>query len=308
MTRIAVIGVPFHSGGRTDGVAGGIAALRQADLIGDLGALGHEILDRGDVPLPTPDPTRDPWTRVVDPAGLSTMVGRVADRVHHAIATGAFPLVIGGDCPILLGGLIGSGAQGLLHVDGHEDAYAPEQSPTGASADSEVAFALGLAPLSWDAELRRAQPLVRPGHLAIVGARDRPDLDRHGVASLGGTCFLRDDRQVAADATGVTRGAVDRLSSAPGGFWLHLDWDVLSNDEIGSVIFPRDGGVTWDDLATVILTALASPSCRGWSAGTYDPDLDPDGADAARIVAFVTRALDALDERPRTHGGSGAHG
>ena len=95
----------------------------------------------------------------------------------------------------------------------------------------------------------------------------------------------------------VTRRPWIASAARPGGFWLHLDWDVLSNEEIGSVIFPLGGGITWSDLATVIGTALSNPSCRGWSAGTYNPDLDPDGADAARIVAFVSRALDVLDGR-----------
>ena len=30
---------------------------------------------------------------------------------------------------------------------------------------------------------------------------------------------------------------------------------------------------------------------------TYNPDLDPDGADAVTIVEFLTQALSALDER-----------
>jgi len=43
--------------------------------------------------------------------------------------------------------------------------------------------------------------------------------------------------------------------------------------------------------------ALADPVCRGWSAGTYNPDLDPDGTDALRIVRFLTEASSALDDR-----------
>ena len=226
------------------------------------------------------------------------MIRAVVHETREAVERRSFPLVVGGDCPILLGGLMGSAASGLLHVDGHEDAYPPADSPTGDSADSEVGFALGLAPFSWDAALATSQPLVEPAGLAILGVRDLPDLDRHRVPSLRGRCFLRDDREVRADPAAVARDAVDRIEASRGGFWIHLDWDVLSNDEIGSVIFPRDGGISWSDLAVVIETALVNPFCRGWSAGTYNPDLDPDGADAARIVAFVIRALDALDRRP----------
>jgi arginase len=300
-----MIGVPFHSGGRRGGVAGGVGALRRAGLLGALREAGHAVDDHDDVPLPDPDPRRDPATRVVAPLGLSAMTHAVAERVRVAVAGGDFPLVIGGDCPILLGALLGTGAEGLVHVDGHEDAYTPVESPTGDGADSEIAFALGLAGFSWDPALADRQPLLTAERLAIVGARDLPDLERNGVASLRGRCLLLDDREVHADPASASRQAIGRLGD--GGFWLHLDWDVLSNDEMGSVIFPLTGGLTWGDLTTVIRTALTHPSCQGWSLSTYDPDLDPDGADAARIVAFLTRAVDALDG-PRTHGGSGPDG
>ena len=49
-------------------------------------------------------------------------------------------------------------------------------------------------------------------------------------------------------------------------------------------------------------TALAEPSCRGWSVGTYNPDLDPDGTDAVRIVEFLTQALSVLDDREERTG------
>jgi hypothetical protein len=48
---------------------------------------------------------------------------------------GRFPLLIGGDCPVILGALAalqdGAGGPGLLFVDGHEDAWPPRASPAG---------------------------------------------------------------------------------------------------------------------------------------------------------------------------------
>lgn len=279
------------------GVARGVGALRAAGLVSALRLGGHHVLDQGDVALPPPVATRDPASRVVNPAGLSALVRAVDAAVTQARAVGSFPVVLGGDCPMLLGGLTATPGAGLLHVDGHEDAYTPEESPTGDSADSEIAFALGLAVFSWDAALMVRQPMVEERHLVLVGQRDLPDLERHGVASLGSRCTLFDATAVHAAPEVVASKAVGQAREALGGFWLHLDWDVLSNEEIGSVIFPRPGGLTWSDLATVMAVALAEPTCRGWSVGTYNPDLDPDGADAVRIVQFLTQALSVLDER-----------
>jgi arginase len=46
-------------------------------------------------------------------------------------------------------------------------------------------------------------------------------------------------------------------------------------------------GLTWAELTTVTRTALEADGCRGWSIGVYNPDLDPEGRDAQRIVAYL---------------------
>jgi arginase len=297
--RIGIIGVPSQSGGRPVGVARGVGALRAAGLVHTLRASGHDVEDLGDVVLPLPDPARDPFSHVVDPDGLSALVRAVDAAVRSARARGAFPLVLGGDCPMLLGCLRAvrdvDGPLGLLHVDGHEDAYPPERSPTGDSADSEIAFALGHAPMSWDPELAAEQPWLAEDRLVLLGQRDRPDLERHGVASLADRCTLIDAAEVREDPASAAERALERLGSEP--FWFHLDWDVLANEEMGAVIFPREGGLTWDDLDAVARAGLGRPTCAGWDAGTYNPDRDPDGTHATRIVGFLADALHALVPR-----------
>lgn len=75
------------------------------------------------------------------------------------------------------------------------------------------------------------------------------------------------------------------------GWWLHLDVDVLARSELTSQRVPGDedseGGLTWTQLTAVLRVALAVGACRGWSIAIYDPDQDPDGSDARRIVQLV---------------------
>jgi len=52
----------------------------------------------------------------------------------------------------------------------------------------------------------------------------------------------------------------------------------------------RPAGLTWADLTTLTRTALRADGCRGWSVGVYNPDLDPDGVDAKRIVSYLVAA------------------
>jgi arginase len=49
------------------------------------------------------------------------------------------------------------------------------------------------------------------------------------------------------------------------------------------------GGLTWQQLAELVVSALRSRGCAGWSLSVYNPDLDPDRSAARRIVEFVTQ-------------------
>jgi len=194
-----------------------------------------DVHDYGDVALPSPSSERDAETHIIDPQGLGEMVARVRDTVALILDDGNLPLVIGGDCPLLLGCLAAADRRdrlGLLFVDGHEDAYLPEQSSTGEAADMELAFALGIADASWSSELNHLLPLVEPTDVRILGARDADILRAEGVPSLGDRIELADGIRLAADPEGIVESA---CASLPDPWWFHLDLDVLSTDALPAV-------------------------------------------------------------------------
>jgi arginase len=291
---IAVLGVPWNSAGTADGVAGAPAALRGSGLIQALERRAT-VMDHGDVELRAPSPERDGVTRVIDPDGLRSLLGAVRDGVSEILAAGRFPLVIGGDCPVLLGCLaaIGGEARGLLFVDGHEDAYPPERSPTGEAADMELGFALGVVDTPWWPELAAISPLVQSRHTRVLGPRDRATLEEDHVPSIADRVPIVDAAEVASDPAGVTRTAVESLDRP---WWFHLDLDVLSSEALAAVDYPQDDGLEWRELAIVAETALAAGPV-GWDVTIYNPDLDPDRIHAQRIVRFLADAIGALAPR-----------
>ena len=81
------------------------------------------------------------------------MIGQVRDAVAAVRGSGRFPLLVGGDCPVILGALAAlqadRGRPGLLFVDGHEEAWPPRLSPTGEAADCELGLASPRQPVRW---------------------------------------------------------------------------------------------------------------------------------------------------------------
>jgi arginase len=218
MRTIGLLGVPTNSAGKIDGVVHGPVVLREVGLVDALHRHA-KVHDYGDVTLPDPSPTRDSRSHVIDPGGLDALVARVRDAVAPILDHGHLPLVIGGDCPLVLGCLAASSGRervGLLFVDGHEDAYLPVQSSTGEAADMELAFALGMADASWSRELSTLLPLVAPADVRILGARDADLLRAEGVASLRDRVALVDGERLAADPARIAAAACASVPR-PGG-------------------------------------------------------------------------------------------
>lgn len=295
MRTIGLVGVPTNSAGTISGVARAPTTLREVGLVDAL-RQHTDVHDYGDVTLRDPSPERDPVTHLIDHHGLIAMVTRVREAVTSILDNGHFPLVIGGDCPLLLGCLAAAKnlkRMGLLFVDGHEDAYLPVQSSTGEAADSELAFALGMADASWSPELAAVLPLVAPADVRILGARDAGLLRAEGVASLGDRIPLVDGDHLPAEPDVATAEAVSHL---PDPWWFHLDLDVLSTEALPAIDYPQPGGLGWNELSVVVTTAMdANPT--GWDITIYNPDLDPERIHARRIVDFIRSAIAIDDSR-----------
>ncbi|MEO9362611.1 MAG: arginase family protein [Nitrososphaera sp.] len=295
--QLAVLGVPTNSAGKKSGVANAPCALRKAGLLRALGH-SHPAFDKGDVAFATPSTKRDPHSGIIAYGSLVSMVKQVRSSVGRILGEGGFPLVIGGDCPVLLGCLAASvdafSKTGLLFVDGHEDAYPAHKSPTGEAADMELGFALGLQvpPL-----LAKAipTPLVDASMVCMLGLRDKEYLQNANVASLDGTVaeFYSDSAlRNSGSIKDLVRKAVDQLSFRADRVWLHIDLDVLSTRSLPAVDYQQPGGLSWDQLEAIGRAAMSSGKIAGCNLTIYNPDLDW-GRSAGRIVRCVEKILAA---------------
>jgi arginase len=292
---IELIGVPYTSAARPGGIATAIRVLREAGLVEALGDKGG-VRDGGDLELSEGTGVRGP-SGLLNEQALGGLVTATREAVARSLDGRRFPLLVGGDCPVLLGALAaGRDARrhpGLMLVDGHEDAWPAERSNTGEASDSEVAIALGrvaglLAPLD------DLVPLLAPEAVAILGARDRGELDEAGVPSLEGEVALfRDDVGVRASGAVSSAGAaIAALADGSSSFWLHLDLDVLRADDFPAADYLQPGGLSWQELHDIAAAALADPRCFGCSVVIYNPELDPKRTSAMRIVRFLSDLLD----------------
>jgi arginase len=295
--RIGLIGVPFNSTGLPGGEARAPAALRAAGLVDALQRVA-DIRDYGDIALPESSPERDPTTGIIAPANLVEMVAAVRVLVAQAIGDGNVPLVIGGECPLLLGCLAAArdtyGRIGLFFVDGHEDAWPPHQSTTGEAADMELGFALGLTAATGIHDLDALLPLVCPNDAIVLGPRDRDELAAASVPSVASIVTFHDDTALLATDLDTTSQALTwHLHAAATHWWFHLDLDVLATRSFSAVRYPQPGGLSWPHIEKIADAALKAPGLVGWNITIYNPDLDFDGRGAVQIVTFLEEMFSA---------------
>jgi arginase len=242
-------------------------------------------------------PVRDPQTKIMNPQALSDYSSLLADAVAAVLDAGDFPVVLGGDCSILLGAMLAlrrRGRYGLLYIDGDADFYQPEVSPlSGAASASDLAFATGRGPdIVCDIEGRR--PLVRDDDVAVFACRDAADRERRGCQPLPpGMLVVDRDRVRQLGPAAAAREAVAFLTreDGPEGFWIHLDADVFDETIMQAVDDPRPDGLAWDDVISALHAAIASNRALGLQVAIYNPDIDGDGSNGRGLAATVRKAL-----------------
>jgi arginase len=241
---------------------------------------------------------RDPATEIMNPRAISDYSTLLADAVAAVLDHGEFPVVLGGDCSILLGAMLAlrrRGRYGLLYIDGDADFYQPEVSPlSGAASASDLAFATGRGP-GVVADIEGRRPLVRDGDVAVFGCRDAADRERRGCQPLPADLLVVDSERIGRLGAGpAAREAVSYLTrdGGPGdGFWIHIDADVLDETIMQAVDDPRPGGLSWDELVSTVRVAMGSGRAVGLQVAIYNPDIDTDGSNGRGLAASLREAL-----------------
>jgi arginase len=295
MPDFTIIEAPSHLGLRPGGVEHLPDALLDAGLARRLDARRHARLA-----VPPHDARRDPGTGIRNAARIRDFSVMLADIVGPVVARGSFPVVLGGDCSILLGNLLAlrrtGRRHGLLFLDGHADFYQPEASPAGEAADMDLALATGRGPAML-ADIEAMRPLVCDTDVAVLGYRDAAQAREHGSQPLPPAIFAQDLDQVRrAGADEAARAAIEHLcrpgnDRGPDGFWIHLDVDVLDDAIMPAVGYRMPDGLSWVELETILNAAMRSGRAVGIDIAIFEPPLDRDGSIARELVNALARGL-----------------
>jgi arginase len=289
--RALIIEAPSPLGLRPSGVELAPEVLRTAGLHSRLGCT-----DAPQIAIPRYDDRRDAATGVLNPAGIAEVARSLAKVVESALQADRLPVVLGGDCSIILGPLLAlrrRGRYGLVYLDGQADFQHPDDEPRGEVASLDLALVTGRGPRPL-ADLDGLAPLVRAEDVALVGYRDFDDNDRFGdehVRESGITVLDYRDLRAAPAARILDRALAAVTKPQMQGFWVHFDVDVLDDAIMPAVDYRHDGGLSWAEAAELLQGLLGQPGACGLDVTIFNPNLDPDRIIARDLCDFLVRCV-----------------
>jgi arginase len=290
--KIALIGACSSAAAFLPGGEKAPLALRAAGLVDKLRAAGFEVADLGDCAarlFADDEEHRRARNLPAIVAGLNDL------KVHteSAIKSGALVLVLGGDCAQMIGLLAGARRYykhiNLLWMDRDADLNTPASTPSGRIDGMVVAHIIGRgAP-----ELVRfysESPLVREPDVLLFGLQ-RVDPPEEEFLSKSPMRHVRAADIQRKGSAASARDALAHLHTESREFVLHLDTDIIAQEEFLPVNVPGSGGLSFEEVRAALREALREKTLLGLDVAQYNPDRDPDGAGARKLVDLLVDSL-----------------
>ena len=290
--KIALIGAPSSAASFALGTEKAPGAVRAAGLMERLQSAGFEVTDYGDC-APRLFADDEEHRRARNLAEIVAGLNDLKARTEIAVKTGALVLVLGGDCAQAVGLLTGARRYykhiNLLWFDRDADLNTPATTPSGRIDGMVVAHIIGKgAP-----ELVRfwgEPPLVREPDITLFGVErlDPPEQEFLSKAPL--RCMRASDIH-AKGAAASANNALNHLHADTREFVLHLDLDVITQEDFPAVVVPGNGGLGLDDVRAALKEFARSKNLVGLEIAQFNPDKDANGDCARKTVDLLVEAL-----------------
>lgn len=216
--------------------------------------------------------------------------------LERVLSENNFPIVIGGDCSILIGNSLAlkkTGEFALFFLDGHTDFMWPSLSHTGGAAGMDLAIVTGYGHNKLT-DISGEKPYFKEQNVWCVGNRDYEEWYVKAIADSGiNYVDLNLLRQ-----KGIGKCISDFLQMVRdknlNGFWIHIDVDVLNDHIMPAVDSRQPDGLEYTEFNEMLTLLLSDTKAIGLEITILDPDLDPLGIYTKNFVANFCGTVNSI--------------
>jgi arginase len=138
-------------------------------------------------------------------------------------------------------------------------------------------------------------PLVREPDVLLFGL-DRVDAPEQEFLSKSPLRYVYAADIQKKDAVASARDALAHLHADSRDFVLHVDTDIIAQEEFPAVNVPGSGGLSFEEIRLSLREILSQKTLLGFDVAQYNPDRDPDGSSAQKLVGLLLDGLAARFE------------
>lgn len=288
-----MIGVPMDLGQLRRGVDMGPSAIRCAGVNERLESLCQDIEDLGDMTIGQREDEKEGGEPASEELrnlkAITKASAKLAETVDKIVASGAFPLVLGGDHSIAIGTLAGLVKHyqnlGVIWYDAHADLNTKETSPSGNIHGMPLAISLGIGHEGLTG-IYGKEMKIKAENIVIIGARSLDDGEKELIRDKGIKVYTMHE----IDRLGMTRvmeDTIDYLRDRTDGVHLSLDLDALDPNDAPGVGTPVAGGISYRESHLAMEMLEESKLITSAEFVEVNPILDEKNRTAEAAVALM---------------------
>jgi arginase len=290
--KIHILGVPMDLGAGRRGVDMGPSAIRIAGVSEKLAALGHTVVDEGDIPVKAPELQKIRNEKLKYLPEIVRACTLLSAKTEKVLGSGGFPLILGGDHSVAIGTIAGVAAHcrkqkkrlGVLWIDAHGDLNTAETTPSGNIHGMPLAASIGLGSIeltSVGGDFKK----IDPHDVVLIGTRDLDDGERGFIKKLGINIFTMEE----IDKHGISVVMARALRKIKGVDHLHVSFDLDGVDPqvAPGVGTPVKGGLNYREAHLIMETLNESGTMNSLEIVEVNPILDNRNQSAEFAVELI---------------------
>jgi len=205
---------------------------------------------------------------------------QLSDIIDRQIQNKKLPVIIGGDCSILIGAALSlkrNGNYGLFFMDGHTDYVLPEQSGTSGAAGMDLAIVTGNGHDNLT-NIENLKPYIQEENVFCFGNRETAEAWYVNAIVESDITYYDLSALRSHGINSITKNFLTMVESKNlDGFWIHFDVDVLNDEIMPCVDSRQEDGLSYAELKLTLKSLISSPFFGGIDITIFDPTLDEDG-------------------------------
>lgn len=290
--RIEIIGAPSTFGQKKLGVNLGPDAIRYAGLLSRLKKIGLDVIDKGNIEVPTLDVEKfnsdQEGLRNYDE--IVTVSENLSKATSEIVEKGNFPLTLGGDHSIAVGSISGISQHyenlGVIWYDAHGDLNVPEESPSGNVHGMPLRILAGDGPDEL-VNINDFTPKVKPENIVLIGMRDLDEGERKYIKDKNIKTFTMADIDRFGIQEVIERSLEYLKSRNIDGLHFSLDVDALDPAETPGTGTRVMGGLSYRESHFALELLNESKLVTSMDLVEVNPLIDNSNHTAEQAVALL---------------------